>query len=120
MPLGEISIVQMPCSVVAINDHNLAGYHLDVSGEVFLRSQDGIAVWSEQNGKCVKVEGNAEARIVQTRRGPAVEISQEVDGCMHPKLSILCINLLAMAPASDRIKDYSGLLANARAQRPLH
>jgi hypothetical protein len=119
---NDVAIIEMP-TVNVVNDKSLGGYHLDLMAETFLRSDVGIAVWSEYDGSCSRVDGRVEARIVQTQYGPAVEISNEEEGLMAPRFRIKCIDLIGLAPASSlegRIHKYRAMLSLAKISRVMH
>lgn len=118
---GELSVVLMP-TLIAIDEVGLDGYELDETSEIFLRSDVGIAIWAEHDGSCHKLEGSSKAKLIQTSRGPVVEIyNREPSGLMKPQFRIRCVDLLGLAPAiHSRIAEYRDLLAVTRVNRVMH
>lgn len=117
---GQLSIIRMP-TLMAIDDEALAGYCLNAGDTTFLRSEVGIAVWAEHDGSLHKIDGKTEARLIQTPRGPVVEVYRQESGMMVALFRILCVDVLGIAPAThDRLSDYRDLLAEARGFRVKH
>lgn len=117
---GQLSIVRMS-AMMAIDDTALGGYFLDTANSTFLSSEVGIAIWAEHDGSLHKIDGKTEARLVQSPRGPMVEIWRQESGLMVALFRILCVDVLGIAPATlTRLSEYRDMLAEAREDRVKH
>lgn len=119
---SDVSILKMP-TLLAIQDESVDGYVLNMHSDTFLRSEVGIALWAEHNGSIHRVEGNVQAKILQTPEGPVVEILEEVDGEMRQRFCVRCIDLLGLGPIPGVCgsgSEYRDILSSARATRIMH
>lgn len=118
----DISLIRMP-TLIAIDDPSILGYQLNAGKEVFLTSSVGIFMWTEKHGEPMEIEGNSQVSLIQTSRGPAIEVSSESAGVMAPLFQMRCIDLMGMSPASDvpeRMVEYREMLSDAREFRTMH
>lgn len=124
--LASISLVRLP-TVIAISDASLDGFHLNFGSdsEFFIQSDTGINFWLEKDGACGRIEGKAQARLLQTPKGPMVQILKEINGIMTPNYHVLCVDLMGISPLSpsnteERFHLYRDMLVYARNERIIH